>query len=236
MDFLKFRSIKKTIEQKNISENLDIDKYYELKWRINTLLTLGTIIGVMIGYLGFDIKSELAFKFTEYKTKTEYLDSLITVLNNKTTAIDSLSNSIERDFSEQIKKVDKYKSDIASLQANVKKDIKDIQEENLRQSQIYIVTNIPITIANKDRAEQKIYYKDLVTNTGNKLPVFKKTPVIQILKNERDAEFLYILENTKEYFKLTYNDPTTLTFADQNSIEGLEKPKTNKFDILISNQ
>jgi hypothetical protein len=105
MDFLKFRSLKKSIESKNIPENLNIDKYYELKWRINTLLTLGTIIGVMLGYLGLDIQNELATKFKDYKEKTGHLDTLITILDGKIKAIDSLSNRIKSDFTDQIKRL-----------------------------------------------------------------------------------------------------------------------------------
>lgn len=233
MDFLKFRSIKKTIEQKNISENLDIDKYYELKWRINTLLTLGTIIGVMIGYLGFDIQNELSNKFKDYKEKTGHLDTLITILDGKIKAIDSLSNRIKSDFTDQIKKIDSFKSELATLQSGIKKDIKEIQDENLRQSQIYIVTGIPITIVGKKEQEQIIYYKNLTINTGAALPTFKNPPVIQLLLNEKNTENIRIIENTRQYFKITYFEYNPITLG---SIEGKEKPKINKFDILISNQ
>jgi hypothetical protein len=234
MDFLKFRSIKKTIEQKNIPENLSNDKYYELKWRINTLLSLGTIIGVMLGYLGLDIQNELASRFKDYKEKTGHLDTLITILDGKIKAIDSLSNRIKSDFTDQIKKVDSFKSELATLQSGIKKDIKEIQDENLRQSQIYIVTGIPITIVGKKEAEQKIYYKDLKSNAGQELPKFSKAPVIQILINEKDGEILKILENTKDYFMFTYDNPVLLSI--EGGTLGKEKEKTNTFDILISNQ
>ncbi len=233
MDFLKLRSVKKTIEQKNISENLNIDKYYELKWRINTLLTLGTIIGVMLGYLGLDIQNELSSKFKDYKEKTGHLDTLITILDGKTKSIDSLSKKIQSDFTDQIEKIDKTKLEISNLQSGIKNYIKDIQDENLRQSQIYIVSGIPITIVGKKDQEQIIYYKNLTINTGAALPTFKNPPVIQLLLNEKNIENIRIIENTREYFKITYFEDNPITMG---SIEGKEKPKINKFDILISNQ
>lgn len=229
VDFIKFRSLKKSIENKNIPENLHIDKYYELKWRINTLLTLVTIIGVMLGYLGIDIKSEITKEFEYYNTKIRNLDSLTNELENKIAKTDSVRNSIDSIFSDQVKKVNHFENKIDKTEREIEK----IQNANLKQSQVYIVTGIPITIIGEDNAEQPVYYKDLKINTGQPLPPFKNPPVLHLLINEKNVENIRIIENTKDYFKITYFESRAITIG---SIKGKEKPKLDKFDILISNQ
>ncbi|MBN2790552.1 MAG: hypothetical protein JXR69_10220 [Candidatus Delongbacteria bacterium] len=230
LDLYHFIILNKKIKDKNVTSDLHIDKYHELKWRINTLLTVATVIGIILGYTGFDIQKKLTETFLDYDNKIAKLDSLIESSQKKLSSINSISLNLESKYSKLSEIPKKIENDIQ----NVKTDIKKVQDENLRRSQIYVVTSIPITIGKKDNEEQKIYYKDLNTNTNNKLPSFNKPPIIQILINEKETENISIIKNTVDYFIITYNYLSAIT--DENNIIGKEKPKTGTFDIWISNQ
>lgn len=196
-----FRRIRKEIKTHNgIS---DIENYLEIKYRIQFLTTIFAIIIFVAGFFGFNsikgfedkIQKEIDAKFSKF-----------------TTSFDSLT----------IKK-DSLSYDYSAISTTVK-GIKDkiiwIYSKNILKPEIFIVKNIPV----KPKFEsQKVYYRNMLTITNEKLPKFINRPVVSIsspsgtipiinkLTNEY-IEFYGTAMTTGEAVELYYVDLWIVTY------------------------
>jgi|GEM_PF-3998068 len=210
------RKIKKLLTEETA---LSTDKYFELKWRINLIISFTTIAGIIIGFWGYNYQSQISRQLTLLESKTQNIEELTNNLEEEYAALLEKGDLIEKEF-------DEFDSNIGQ----VKNEIGRVRNENLRQSQLYIVSDIDILI-DSITGRQRFYFVDLKPNNRKKLPIFYDPPVVDIIENEKESS-MKIIDVTNRYFEISFKE-LYWAFGQENA---QEKKIKNKFDIWIMNQ
>ena len=196
-------------------------KYYELKYKIDFLVAVVSIVIGVVGFLGYnslsDIKTNLSKRiafidssFANIDTNILKKDSIANSLNNRINDInDILTNS---DF-----KVKNYKSKIDSIQ----RKIDEINNKNIIKQNYYISETLVLTESKRDTI---IYFDKLKSNVNDKLPVFKKPPIL-IPVTTNGAFEIVLHQITDKSFRAFFST----TFRGENVVE----TKTYNFRIVI---
>jgi len=229
MSYLSLRKIK---NQTNIS-NISDDRYYELKYKLQFISSVGVIIIAVAGFFGLDkyenfideFKSKtdsLDIKLNEYDKKISLLDSNITKYDSKISAYDNFLYKMD------LSKVKFTKTMLASSQglAQLKDTIDIIKKRNVLDKSFYVIDNLKIKnalIPNNGNGYVRYYFKDLSTIIGDKIPEFDKPPVVFVIP--QSGVMLNISSLTNEYFEVG--------MSGYNSAEG-EEPKSFAFGVLIA--
>lgn len=222
LDTIQLFRLRKLLKDYQIQEQFNIDKYHELKWRINSMITVIIATAFILSYIGLDIKENITNKFNEYKVQVKEVDTLIARQKSELHSIDSIKNEIQNVFII-------YKQKIEALD----KKLNQVQAENERQSQVYIVSKISFP---KSDSSKRIYYRDLNTNTGNLLPIFRAAPIINIIINERASTDVYINQNNKDFFEVKRVPKMAYLLKGLSDVATEIKGETESFDLWISNQ
>lgn len=97
IDYLHY--LRKGIEENKQNENSDrkdwMDKYYELKWHINSFKTWGTAIAVTGGVFGFQFYGQLTGQLSETSSKIVNLQSDLESANQSITSLQKDLNNAE---------------------------------------------------------------------------------------------------------------------------------------------
>lgn len=222
-------------------ENLNDQKYFELKYKNEFLVAIFTVITTAAALLGYNsLKSVEASLSEDFNHK---VDSTNRKIANISIQSDSLLKSFENKVGENIKqsnsrlesmdlnsksldgklkKLDisisdyqKSVSDIVGAQNDIDRSfhfskveidsiqgkIKELNSRNILKQNYYIVDSV---IYDESKADSngyvKMYFADLRTSIGDKLPLFKRPPFI--LMGSRHGANGHILNVTNESFKM----------------------------------
>lgn len=185
-----FKELKKRSSLPN--NQLNDSKYYELKSKHEFTLAVVSIVTTGIVVLGYNSIQNLQDRIkADYEKKVEVvnakLDStekksneLLTGIPETFMQIDSSLRNSEKMLSylrnEQVDvsaKTAKTKSDITSAQQR----IREINSKNILKQNLYIVKRVPFDMDHMPEGGMKrIYFKDLRTVMGDKLPQFLTSP------------------------------------------------------------
>jgi hypothetical protein len=226
MSYLSLRKIK---NQTNVSKIGD-DRYYELKYKLQFISSVGVIVIAVAGFFGFDkyenfveeFKSKtdsLDIKLNEYDKKISVLDSTISKYDNKISVYDNFFKKLD------VSKVKFSKAIIASNKGllQLKDTINVIKKRNILDKSFYVIDNLQVNnalIPNNGDEISRFYFKDLYTIIGDKLPEFEKPPVIFVIP--QSTANIVIVSSTKEYVEVAFS-----------SYVGKEQ-KTFAFGLLIA--
>ncbi|CAC9972926.1 hypothetical protein [Flavobacterium panici] len=230
---MSYISLRKISSQSNVS-NLGDDRYYELKYKLQFLSSVGVIIIAVAGFFGLD-KYENFVK--EFKSKTDSLDIKLSEYDKKISLLDSSIlkyDSRIRTYDNSFKMLDlsKIKFSKAMISSNkellqLKDTIDVIKKRNILDKTFYVINNLQVNnpiIPNNGNLITRYYFKDLYTIIGDKLPEFEKPPIILVVP--QSLSNVVIVSLTKEYVELSaYNYPGN---------NGNEEPKTFDFTLLIA--
>ena len=200
-NILTLRSYKKKISNE---AQLNDGKYFELKSKIEymiaTFLVVATVIGIL-GYTNLDnVKRELKADFqkkvdslyTSIKEAEVRISKIDTTLKN----FSSISVNLYSNISNLENRIAHGNSSINSLNDK----IKNINEKNILKRNFYTV-DYQINLKNvQDLSDMKCFFKDMITNFGDKLPEFNKPPIILITPT--NGIDLTVREVTKGYVQL----------------------------------
>ncbi|NOU19260.1 MAG: hypothetical protein HOO91_17015 [Bacteroidales bacterium] len=195
---------KKTSENKELNDS----KYFELKYKMEFLVAIFSVIVALAGILGYnslenakrEIKTELnkellpvesRIKNTERNIRDK--DSIVSTLEVKTV---SISNNLSS-FDSEVKK---NNTNLNSL----KNKIDIINSKNIIKQNFYIVNSIKFRFNENDTTMKKFYFADLKTNLGDKLPAFDTSPLV-IPVSESNA-MVKIWKITNETFEVGCNE------------------------------
>jgi hypothetical protein len=204
---------------------LNDKNYWELKYKLQYIVTIFSVLLAIAAYLGYNtienakesITKDIASRVDSTRKKLVTINSQI---ENSQSYVDSSVKEADlklknyRDlFIKLSEKTDFVKKTI-SLSSNdlieFKKQVNDINSKNIIQQNIYIVDNIQFTIPEITKFDslnvprrKRIYFSNLSTISGDKLPIFKKPPFILAFSNQ-GWDFL-IPSVTPTYFDIEVN-------------------------------
>jgi len=182
-------------------------KYFELKYNIQFLVGLSTILIAVLGVLGYrsldDVKSQLSDNLATISTTIEEKENTTKELDFKITKIAESANAIDLAFNQ-----------VKVLESKVK----EINSKNILTQNYYIVS--PLKIELTMGVEKIIYFKDLMTNTGDRLPVFKFPPLVFGTLNSNTSFMIYSI--TTSSFKIA---SSTILVAEGTPTEIFIKPE-----------
>ena len=229
---MSYLSLRKLKSQNNSSENFTDDRYYELKYKLQFISSVGVIIIGVCAFLGYDSMNKFVSK---YEDKTDSLNIKIKDYDNRITRINSeIENNDSKiiAYSNFIKRIEKSKNKFSNALLSSNKQLNSltdtiniIKKRNILDKSFYVIDNLLFSekLDEKGNPPKKYNFKDLITILGDRLPVFDKKPIVFII-SQSGAEII-IKDVTTEYIEVGL---ASVTSWDNQ----IEKPYT--FGILIA--
>lgn len=230
---MSYASLRKISRQTNVS-NIGVDQYYELKYKLQFISSVGVIVIAVAGFFGLD-KYENFVK--EFKSKTDSLDVKLNEYDKKISLLDS--NIIKYDtkinaYDNSLKKLDlsKIQFSKAMIASNngllqLKDSIDIIKKRNILDKSFYIIDNLKVkntmVLNNTESGITKFHFKDMYTTIGDKVPEFEKAPVTFVIP--QSPATIQVLSITKDYIEVLLSSATGT---------GPIEPETYAFGLLIA--
>lgn len=195
----------KKLAQKNEASTAD-SRYYELKYNIQFLVGMSTILIAIVGSLGYNSFKNVENQISEstkqsIKPITSKLDSISVDLRIKAEATKGLDGKINT-ISKNADRIENAINEVQLLEAKINK----INSRNILKQNYYIIPSIAIDLSKP--GVKTIFYKDLISNNGDKLPVFKSPPLIF---GTQDLNSVFMIFNiTTLSFQITSNSALVL--------------------------
>jgi chaperonin cofactor prefoldin len=186
---------------------LDDSKYFELKFKMEFLITVFSVIVALIGLLGYntlqnaksEIKSELNKEFSPIEIRMKNTEKSINDKDSIVKTLESKTFTIANNLGTFDYKAKKQDYSLTSLENK----IADINGKNIIKQNYYIVNSIKYKYHEADTTLKKFYFAVLKTNLGDKLPMFETPPLI-IPIPESNA-MTTIFDITRESFKVGFS-------------------------------
>lgn len=200
------------------NSTLSDEKYFELKYNINLVKAISAIGIFIIGFLGFStydgFKEEIT---TDLDKSINIQDSHIELINSKINSLNQTLDTLEVYKNNLEKLTISYQKNLQSIN----KKISSINNAARYNPRIYVVNNLKYSYK-KNENGLRIYFKDLTTIFGEKLPIFSRKPYINTEGHNIDIE---IQEVTKTY--VDFSSGSALGY-------GIDEFDTYIFDIWIA--
>jgi len=230
MSFISLIKINKQNNQINVNGISD-DRYYELKYKLQFISSVGVIVIAVAGFFGLDKYENFV---EEFKSKTDSLDVKLIQYDKKITVLDSTISKYDNKinvYDNFLKKLDNSKVQFsrAMIASNkgllqLKDTINVIKKRNILDKSFYVIDNLQIDnhIKNGKHVEinKKFYFKDMTTIIGDQLPDFVNKPVVFVIP--QSTADISLIEVTKDYVVVDYGmhqgngakeDPTSFAFG-----------------------
>lgn len=200
-------------------------KYWELKYKIQYLITATSIILFVAAYLGYqsvrdvknDLKNEFQSSLDSSKRDLSRIFETQKILNSKMAAADSSILQAEDAILGLMGREKNLSGSLSMSKSNLSQlmeRITEINSKNILQQNIYIVDNVPYSI-DQYWEFKKYYFKDLTSNTGQPLPLFNKPPFIFSVSNQG---FTFALRKiTKDSFEMSVSAASDPELNDAKS-------------------
>lgn len=205
MSYLSLRKLNNNSNTTGISD----ERYYELKYKLQFISSIGVIIIGVCGFFGYDKMDNF---IEEFEKKNDSLNYKFIKFNEKLAIIDSTVQSYDSKITKYnhfLKKLDfsknKISKDILSSNQQLRSltdTIDIIKKRNILDKSFYVIDNLQIE--SNGTAPKKFYFKDMVTILGDKLPEFDKKPVLFVIP--QTGVDLIPSKLTTEYVEITYGN------------------------------
>jgi flagellar biogenesis protein FliO len=227
--FINQKLLKKVVTYKRDDEKLKIndERYFELNNKIQLIVVVSSIIVIIGGFIGYNtisaIKKGINKEIGHYQEKISNYESIIKKYNKLIAGLDSERQNITKDLKKSIEETNKLHAELTQLQSDYTFNVRTFMVSNIKIQKRKIAGTEDFEIV-------RVYFRDLITTKGEKLPKFKKTPYISI-QNFGYALSLMIKKVNTEFFEYEYSD---LNLLDEKT--GKEEPafQLSEFDLLIT--
>lgn len=226
-----FRLIQKHVKRFNIGykfpHSLTDEKYFELKARQDYIIASSAIVFTVITFIGYSsiegIKKEMNSQMT---SEIKRLDSI------RNSANETLINF--SDIEIKGKTLQDSVRSAMNLVSVLKSRMAQIFEKDVINQNIYIVDPLKIGDFPHDTKQNNedfrvIKFKDLLTVSGQKLPIFKNPPSIVCFSTNNAT--LYVTDVTVDGFKV---NPAGFSYLVTESSPQVEAGDHIKFSVWIS--
>jgi hypothetical protein len=209
-NFYSTYSIRSFFKTSNRRPEINDQKYWELKYKIESLITISSVIIAIAAYLGISTLNDVKDQVTrEIKPQVDSITSQIAHLKDSLKKVnDTLAKyKSEISFLDSGSKIVKEK--LLSSKGGIDKlllDVAEISRKNKIQAQVFIVNNLSINIDNPlGGPSYKINFSSLTTSTGDKLPVFNKPPLVVCVAKDGGGIYARNISTTSlEFFPADY--------------------------------
>lgn len=207
--------------------SLTDEKYFELKSKQDYIIAASAIIFAVLSFIGFssikDIKTEMNLQMAEEKKKIESLNSSADSTNNSFKGLNLKGKDLQDSVRSAMNLVDALKLRVGSILG------KDVIKQN-----IFIVD--PLKIGDFPHSKEKYFedfrvvkFKDLMTISGQKLPIFKVPPSIMCFSTTSSS--IIVKDVTAEGFKI---NPQGYSYLATESSKAVIEGDEVKFSLWIS--
>ncbi len=178
-----------------LNNEINDKKYWELKYKMQFMLTVFTVIVFAATFLGIttlsNVKSDVR---KEFQTSLDSLSGKIDTVKNKLAyytdeatyqfeRMDSIGRILQLLGIKQ-KEVSTFISGTYKSANELDGRVKELMKNDQIRQNMYIVDNVQYKMPNDYAMYQKVYFKDLKTVNGNSLPNFIKPPYVIGLSSE----------------------------------------------------
>lgn len=232
----------KTLQKKSTwKENLNDAKYYELKYHVQMLTSIFPIILFILGLVGYkelkslpdtihdevslSIKPEIDNLSKELEILKKKHEDLISSYNN----LASKEQNVRSGLSNSSLSLDMLKGQLDDVQQQASV----IGQKDIVKQNIYVVNNLEFRY--KKMTEPEIYdyvsynFSNMITISGNRLPKFKKPPIILPINNTGDDYTICSVNSNG--FKV-WNSGGVSSFECKKE----SNPQSFRFNIVIFSQ
>lgn len=175
-NFLIFHRLKSVTGVNKIEE----PRYWELKYRMDYLVAvaaMGVAVLAFYGYQSFQSAKE-AVK-TEINADLQTIREDVSKTENIVRGLKSFSDSIRDNVSTSGVKMNEQISHNQVALKKLEQKIGEINSRNIVQQEFYVVRSLKLSADHeKVPGSNKVYYKDLITDKGDKLPEFSNPPLV----------------------------------------------------------
>lgn len=226
---INLRVLKKVVKYKLNDGQLTIsdERYFELNNKIQLLIVVASILILVGGFIGYNsihsINSEITEDIEHYQETIVQYDSVILGYTHLISDLEIERRNITEILKSSINESNRLQKVLIQLQNDYSFNVRT-----------YMISNIPIEKKKiegaNDYEKVRVYFKDLLTTEGEKLPHFKTPPFISI-QNLGFAFTVMIKEINKEYFEYEFGQ-----FSEWNQKTGEKTPlfPISEFDLLIT--
>mgnify|MGYP001627550680 CR=1 FL=1 len=205
---------------------IDDPKYWELKYKIQFLVASFSLILAVFAFLGYNtidkikeaISSGLEQKLDSTKNNITELIAKQSFIDNRMSEADTLLTKYQNIIIGLSNRQSGVNNSIQTSSTELNKlkgKISEINGKNILQQNIYIVDEILLDVSkvtSGDDWSKIIYFSNLKTISGDKIPPMNNPPFILAFSNE-NCDFR-VSQVTRESFKLTLQTYTdTVKFA-----------------------
>jgi hypothetical protein len=184
-------------------------KYWELKFKIESLITTFSVIIAVAGYLGFSTIKDVKDQVTkEIRPQIDSATLHITAVENTVKSLRDSLTKYKNEFNYLDSGATALQDSLSHTKGGFSKlllDIAAISKKNKIQAQVYIVNDLELII---DKPQGDPYYvrnfSALITSTGDKLPTFNKPPLVFAVSKTGGSMYLKNITNTS--FELVPGD------------------------------
>lgn len=218
---MSFFSLRKLKKQQYSNTNFTDDRYYELKYKLQFISSVGIIIIGVCGFLGYDTFDRFVYKFEK---QTDSLNLKIQEYDKKISAIDTVIKKYDgkiQAYNKVLKNLDASKNRLSGNMfssnqqlASLVDTIDIIKKRNILDKSFYVIDNL---IKKNDDKVERFYFKDMSTIIGDKLPNFNEKPVLFIIP--QSGAQIMTKTITTEYIEVgfsgygSFEESTPLSFA-----------------------
>jgi len=236
MIYLNQRTLRKIVNYKRSDKEIKIsdERYYELNNRIQLLIVVSSIIILIGGFVGYNsigsIKKEISDDIEHYKTNLQHYDENLKHSDSAILKYQLIIDSLEMKQTIIIDSLDNLTQDANELKTALLK----LQNDYRLSSKTYFVTGIevkPYVKGEKDETHQRLYFKDLKTSSGKKLPNFKTEPYINIMG--KGIGWVIIQKITTKYFEYGIMRVVAIDEKTGKEIDEQNPEVLKSFDLLI---
>lgn len=203
-NFFESRKIRKILVDKKSNPEAGFDKYLDLKYQIQLIITIGAILSFLIGYLGMDTRESLMKQsvegINEIKELRVELDSTKKSLDSTKRRVLMIDVLIDKIFDIKISALEKSLSKMDADAETIRNEIDKLYED-IRIPKIYIFENMKLNSSGNN--SKTVYFSSLPKATnGLKLPELNVAPSILV---PFKGSVVKILKVTKDYFIYEHN-------------------------------
>jgi hypothetical protein len=185
------------------------ERYFELKYNINLLKGLATILIFVVGFLGYGSYNDLSKKVGS--DINEIVDAQKDSISNLNKEIESFRSSIvafKKSIDGVVSQKDNVTKELASYQrefSKTKKKLESLDKAISQNTKLYIVESLefPFNIEDRNTKDCKFYFKEMKTITGIKLPEFEELPSVKV---EGSRINLTVTNLTRDYIELSHSN------------------------------
>jgi hypothetical protein len=226
-----FRLIQKHVKRFNnnhkFSQSLNDEKYFELKARQDYIIASSAIVFAVLSFIGYtsikDIKNEMNEQMT---VETSRLNKLNSSANETLTSFQGIELK-GKDLQDSMRSAMELVSILKSRVTQIFE--KDVIKQNIFIVDPFKISDFPLVKKKEPDGYREIKFKELITISGQKLPMFKVPPSIMCFSI--DGTTVFITDVTTEGFKVS--PQTFLSLVAEDSKTNVN-PGTKKFSLWIS--